>query len=307
MAFAQMKTAACVLSICLAAPANSANITEIGIIDTGAAERVEAAAMLQVLSQEAASAACHMANDVNVDEATQLMKEAKVKFTMLLDALEFGNADMGIAEAEQRKKTVLKINDLRANWQPMYNAAVSLLENPKDKAAIGLIKADNEAILMQAYTLTSDLEAQYANPAELMQSDAMLLEFAARQAVLTQKMAKISCEIWAGNRSDDRLETLTKSMSTYELTLDALLNGMPAVGLEAAPTPSIKEALQEATAAWKKTKAELTAVVADEGVNEELKGMLFHDLNLAMRDMQKIEHLYVLMSKHGEDMKEADS
>jgi hypothetical protein len=298
MSTSKLRLSLSALAISLSTTAWSGELSE-ARVDTGAADRIEAAALLQVYSQETASAACHMANDVRFDEAKELMLEAKTKFSIVLDALEFGNTDMHILEPETRRKTLVKIQSLRENWQPVLDAAIVLLDNPSDESALKVIKANNEAILDQANLLTGELEAQYANPAELMQSDVMLLEFAARQAVLTQKMAKVSCEIWVGNRSEDRIAKLTDSMNTYEATLDALLNGMPALGLQAAPTPQIRDALLEASTHWKKTKSELQVVLSGDGVTEEIKSELFHDLNLAMRDMQTIEHLYVKFSKHG--------
>ena len=101
--------------------------------DAGASERVEAAALLRVLSQEAASAACHMANDIATEEALGLMVEAKGKFSLLLDALQYGNPTLNIIGEEPRKKTVLKIEALREEWAPIDAAAVTLLDDPKDR------------------------------------------------------------------------------------------------------------------------------------------------------------------------------
>ncbi|MCY4178988.1 MAG: type IV pili methyl-accepting chemotaxis transducer N-terminal domain-containing protein, partial [Litoreibacter sp.] len=248
--------------------------------------------LLRVLSQEAASAACHMANDIATEEALGLMVEAKGKFSLLLDALQYGNPTLNIIGEEPRKKTVLKIEALREEWAPIDAAAVTLLDDPK---------TDNEAVLASASTLTSAIAGEYSNPAELVQADVMLLDFAGRQAMLTQKMAKIACEIWVGNRGADRLELLTKTMETYELTLRALLDGAPAVGLRAAPTDEIRVALISSVADWTGIKESLNVVLASADVPDATKSDLFASLNAAMHNMNKIEHKYVVFSKRSLD------
>jgi hypothetical protein len=266
--------------------------------DIGASERVEAAGLLRVLSQEVASAACHMAAGIDPDQSQKLLIETKTRFTEILDALQYGNPRMNIIGAEERRKTVVKIENLRTQWLPVKAAAVSLLDRGDDAEALNLIKAENEAILASTFDLTSELAGQYSNPAELLQSDVMLLDFAGRQALLTQKMAKIACQIWSGNRGEDRLALLSSTMQTYDLTLTALHDGMPAVGLLAAPTPEIGAALTKARSDWSVIKGKLDALIAAETFEDERKAELYSFLNIAMYDMEKIEKLYVTHSKH---------
>jgi len=268
------------------------------IQEIGAAERVAAAARLQVLSQEAASAACHMAHDINPDMSRELLVEAKTEFNQLLDALQLGSPDLGIIGEERRRKTISKIEMLRSDWAPIFEASASLLENPANTDALLLIKTANEAILENASLLTSDIEGTYANPVELTQADTMLIEFSARQVVLTQKLAKLACEVWVGNRSEDRLAELGKSIQNFDATLMAMLNGLPALGIHAAPTPEIEQALLQANSSWASTKTDLETVLSGETVTQSLKENLFHNLNLAMSEMTHIEHLYVEFSKH---------
>ncbi len=284
-----------------------AKVVEVlAVEDIGAAERVEAAALLRVLSQETASAACHMAHDINPEESRSLMVEAKGKFDLYLDALQYGNPTMNIIGKEQNRKTILQIENLREAWAPVVKAAATLIDDPKNEAALKLIKAENESVLEDASRLTTKIAGEYSNPAELMQADVMLLDFTARQAMLTQKMAKIACEIWVGNRDADRIELLQSTMQIYDLTLGALLNGMPAAGIQPAPTPEIASRLEKATQDWKVIESELEFVLANEVVPKEMKETLYHDLNVAMYDMEKIEHMYVVFAKHITDDDDVD-
>lgn len=266
--------------------------------DIGASERVEAAALLRVLTQEVSSAACHMTKGVDTEQSRKLLIESKTNFTVFLDALQHGNPSLNIIGTEERRKTVMMIEDIRTKWAPLHNAAVRLLDDQSDLDALALIKANNEEVLAATYDLTSEIAGQYSNPAELLQADVMLLDFAGRQALLTQKMAKIACEIWAGNRGDDRKELLNKTMQTYDLTLTALHDGMPAVGLLPAPTPEIDAALLHARESWTVIKGELQDLMASDVVSDESKILLYTHLNEAMYEMEEIEHMYVTYSKH---------
>ena len=172
------------------------------------------------------------------------------------------------------------------------------MDDATDTEALKLIKAENEAILAKASILTSELAGEYSNPAELIQVDVMLLDFAGRQAMLTQKIGKIACEIWAGNDGDNRIELLSKTMQTYDLTTMALLDGMPAAGIKAAPTPEIRAALERAQASWRVIQGELNALLEKRDLGMDEKTQLYADLTDAMYEMEDIETLYVRFSKH---------
>lgn len=266
--------------------------------DIGAAERVEAAAILRVLSQEVASASCHLSYGVDPTTSYRLLRESQSAFDANLSALVNGDADMNIVGAETRRQTLDMLTAIDAAWAPVDAAINTLRDNPQDRDALALIKAENETILDMAMTLTSEMSGQYSNPAELLQVDVLLLDYAGRQAMLTQKMAKVACEVWAGNRSEDRLQKLRDTMQNYDLILAALMDGMPSAGIKAAPTDEIYAALSHARDVWGKTQDELNQVLAGGEISEELKTALYTDLNTAMYEMIHIEHLYVAYAKH---------
>ena len=251
-----------------------------------------------MFSQELASAACHLQYGVDVERSHALLEETKLKFDYILDALEFGSQNLAIEGAETRRKTLAKIHDLRATWTPVYTAVIALPKDAGNQEALKLIKAENETVLAKASVLISELASQYADPLELLQSDVILLDFTAREEMQTQKMAKIACEIWAGNKGEDRTKLLTKTMGTYEATLNALLNGMPEVGILPAPTPEIKASLEEAHTRWTVIKGELETVMAQAEVTEETKSLLYAHLTEEMYRLEALEKKYVVFSKH---------
>ncbi len=290
--------AATALACGIAASASFADASHQYVNQQSAPERIDAAALLGTLSQQAANSACHMTHGINPDGSKEMMEQAKGQFALILDALHYGNPELNIIGAESRKKTITKIEALRDQWAPMQEATVTLAEEPTNPDALHVIKTENEAILASASALTAELSGQYANPAELVQANAIVIDFVSRQEMLTQKLAKASCEIWAGNGDADRTAVLTKSMQIYGLTLRALLDGMPAAGIRPAPTDEIRVALTQATKSWVEIEGVLNEVIEKQDVSDDVKLKIYDDLNEAMESMAKIKHLYIQNSKH---------
>lgn len=284
------------------AKAESAVVTPVsmaGIADkTGAAERIEIADFMVMLSQEAASAACHLHNGISPEESRQLLQEAHDDFALYLHGLIYGDETLKIANKEEDRVTLARLIEVSDLWDPISEAIERVLKDPNDKQALNLIKAQNVPLHDASVLLLSEVIGVYSNPIELLQADALLIQFSGRQATLTQKMAKESCKIWTGNRSEALIAEFEKTIGLYDATLNALLNGMPAVGIKAAPTPEIRAALTAEAERWQIVKATMLTVRDYAEISDETKAKAFHQLNEAMHSAKKIADLYVTYSHH---------
>ncbi|MEM9128920.1 MAG: hypothetical protein AAGA97_04280, partial [Pseudomonadota bacterium] len=74
-------------------------------------------------------------------------------FKIHLDALFYGSEKLGIKGAEERRKTIAQLEELRAAWEPIASAGNTLLSDNTNSEAIGVVKARN----MEAYELTERL------------------------------------------------------------------------------------------------------------------------------------------------------
>ncbi len=301
-ATASLCTGLGLLVFATATPAQSeteASLLNVQLVeDIGAAERVEAADRLRTLSQEIPAAACHLHSDIMPDESRKLLMDSRRDFEAIVDAVLNGNPEMNIIGGEPRKRTIVEIQMLDEMWAPTNAAIDTLLATPEDTDAIAVIKNDNALLFDKTSLLLSNLSAEYSNPAELLQVDALLLDIAGRQSMLTQKMSKEACEIWTGNRSDKAMAALSGSIETFDVSMNALLNGMPALGVIAAPTPEIKEGLEVVMSDWSELRAELEAVMAQPDTPTERKEMIYASLNTKMFKLEEIIHLYTIFSKH---------
>jgi hypothetical protein len=145
--------------------------------------------------------------------------------------------------------------------------------------------------------LVSELEGQYSDPAELLQVDVLMLEIVGRQAMMTQKIAKNACKIWSGDSSAEVRADLEKSVSIYEVSLNALLNGMPEVGLKPAPTEEIATGLTQLMADWTEVRPTVDMVMAG-SIERDALSALFHHMADEMHKLEELSHKYVAFSKH---------
>ncbi|MFQ6549518.1 type IV pili methyl-accepting chemotaxis transducer N-terminal domain-containing protein [Aestuariibius sp. 2305UL40-4] len=266
--------------------------------DIGAAERIDAADLLRTISQEVPSAACHLHEGIEVEEATQLLVDSVKKFDVVLDALRNGNVSMNIIGAETRRKTIADLDKLAGQWAPMKAAAETMLADPSDAAALRVILDGNLALLDTAAHLVSELSGEYSNPAELLQADVLMIDISGRQAMLTQKIAKEACQIAMGDPDPTLRETLAGSVQMFDVSQNALLFGMEQAGIKAAPTPEIETELTKVAGEWAPMKVHLDVLTDGGDIDNEARGELLRGLDVVMFHMNEIVHLYTEYSKH---------
>ena len=92
------------------------------------------------------------------------MRAAMDEFNLIVDALEFGNGDLGINGEEKRKKTIRRIGMLRDEWAPVANGLEAVAAGDKTASHLTTIANESAPLLDMAKLLVSDLSAQYSDP-----------------------------------------------------------------------------------------------------------------------------------------------
>ena len=267
--------------------------------DIGAQERINFSGKLRMLSQRIPSAACHLAKGIDPEGAKALLQGATAEFEKILTGLEFGDADLKIKGAEPRRKTVAQIHDLRAKWEPMKAAAEAMAAGDTSQKNLDAILSQNMTVLGSAKVLVSDLVAQYSDPASMLQSHAMLIDISGRQRMLTQKMSKESCMVASGLGTAETVEHLQGTMSMFEVSLSALMRGMPDAGIIPPPNADISSGLNTVYFNWNEIKPTLEAVVAGARIDDSADTAKFQNLNTAMANMNKVVGMYTAAAKMG--------
>ncbi len=261
--------------------------------DTGDVIRIEAAEYLRTYSQEVAAAACFLYNDIDTPLSRELLIEAREGFDKKWNALMNGDETLGIIGGEQRKKTIVKLEKIDAVWTDMAGAVDDLVADRSNSAAVDLIKATNLTLFDMTDLLVTEVSAQYSNPSVLVQADALKLELVGRQAMMTQKIAKDACKVFTGNESAEIKDNLSTSKSIYEATLNALLHGLPELGIQPAPTPDIAASLEAIQADWATVRPILDTLVAGGSVDRDSQVFLFKHMVEEMVRLEDLSHAYV--------------
>jgi hypothetical protein len=257
-------------------------------IESDAGDRIRLAQRLSMLTQMVASSSCALTADVAVDESHDHLEEAMHEVDIIVDALLNGNETLHIFGPEERRRTAHDLETFLEEWGTTHAAVESVLSNGHDVESAHIIDDHNLPLLEKATILESDIVGQYSHPYEMTQADAMMLGIAGRQLMLTQKMSKDACEIWSGYHVEIGLADLQATMTIFENSLNALHVGMPAAGIQAAPTPEIEADLVNILGRWETIRGNLDKLIAGEALNEEQKYEIFHDFNL---ELEEINHL----------------
>lgn len=289
-----------IAAISVPAAAETAQPARVAFIeDIGAQERINFSGKLRMLSQRIPSAACHLAKGTDPEGATKLLTGATAEFEKILTGLEFGDEDLKIKGEEQRRKTLAQIHDLRAKWEPMKAAAEAMIAGDQSQSNLDVILSQNMVVLASAKILVSDLVAQYSDPASMMQSDSMLIDISGRQRMLTQKMSKESCILAGGFGNEETAPALKGTMEMFEVSLNALMNGMPDAGIMPPPNGDINAGLNTVYYNWNEVKPTLETILSGGSVEVGSEAAKFQNLNTTMANMNKVVGMYTAFAKKG--------
>ena len=291
---AALIVAAGLCSISLSAFADQSAASDAELVETAyeivsdGVDRIQAAGRLPTLTQTVAATSCMLGAGLVQQEGHALMQSAVDEFEMIVAALKDGNADLGIVGPETQRRTIDDLDEVLAEWGAIRQAITVVLETGHDADAAHIIDDHNLALLELTTRLASDINGQYSHPYEISQRDALAIEFATRQRMLTQKMAKDACEIWTGYHADAAKQDLDSTMQIFENSLIALRDGYDAAGLAPAPTDQIRADLDALLSRWNVIKPNAQALLDGQDISEEAKIEIFTDLNL---ELDEIKHL----------------
>jgi len=263
----------------------------------GGDARINFSGKLRMLSQRIPAAACVSTNADNADTAIEALTQANAEFQNILLALRNGNDEMGVFGAEKERRILAKLDDISARWEPFHAAASDIIAGKNLEESMKHLSENNMALLEAAKALVVEVTAEYANPYEMTAENALLIDYAGRQRMLTQKTAKEGCGVETGNEILGTLDDMKATMSMFEITLNALRDGMPAAGVQAPPTEEIHSELLIATDRWNEAKSILESETGEGSIGSEAETQLFDILTKELKEMNKITGLYAEYTK----------
>ncbi len=286
--------AACAVAMMAAAPLQPA----VASPQTGtaaaeeAAHRVNLAGRQRMLSQRISKAACFVATGYDTQAQMAALEEAVPVFAETLDALQFGNTEMGFGAEEHPeilKALALAAGDWR-DFSPLMDTAlangfVSLPALARiDETGLSLLGNMNKAV-----NRIANVYGELLPDMPLILS--LTIDLAGRQRMFTQKAAKEFCLIGAGIDVETNRQNLAKTTQLFTLTLDALIGGMPGMVM-AAPNAEIEGALQNIKAEWATPRALLETVAAGGEITEAEQAALIADIERVLVLMNEAVGMY---------------
>ena len=276
-------------------PVNLAQFIE----DVGGAERINFSGKLRMLSQRIPAAACNLTAGVDVEKSESVLKSATAEFEKIIQALELGDETLGIKGGEDRRKTLAAIAEVHKEWDIVKKDAEVMLASGATDALNQDIADHNMKLLGAAKLLVSELSGQYSDPTAIIQSDAIRIDIAGRQRMLTQKMSKEACYILSGVNVEASKKAIGGTANMFDASLNALMNGMPEAGIQASDDPQIAAGLVKVAAGWSFLKGHLSELDAGTEWDMETRAQVFNTFNSTMAEMNKVVGMYAEASKLG--------
>lgn len=265
--------------------------------DVGSSERVNLSGQLGTISERITAAACNLSAGVAVTEAQAVLKISTHHFSRINQALLVGNRGFGILGEEKRPRTLQAIGDLNAKWEPLQEMANATQASANDSAYVESLADQSNPVQDEAKILVSEITGQYADPAIMQHADAFLIEIAGRQRMLANRMSKNVCLIASDVNNDAARAELEETIALFETSMDALVNGMPSVGLRPPPTQSIADGLQDVVAEWEEIKPYLRTVTVGGELQPHFRARVFLAFLGMEGHMNNVVHNYQKNSK----------
>ena len=269
----------------------------------GSKARVNLSSELRMLSQKIGSAGCRANAGIGTEQAIKELAEARAEFNTIMNGLENGSLALGIPSAEKNRVVLKSLKAVRDVWEPIDNAAQTLVADAAGKTrAAEIIATTNLDLLEATNILTSDVTGRYSDPSELTQADAMALNIAGRQPMLGHRIAKEVCGIVVGTQEGDPVAALGQSLDMYNVSLSALRDGMLEAGVNPPPNDVIREELASVSDTWQQSKPILDAIRGGMSPSAENVEALAQVSNGLMTDMDNVVTLYMLSTPGQEDV-----
>jgi hypothetical protein len=265
-------------------------------LDVGASERIDYSGRLQMLSMRIAASTCNLEAGTETTISRGILAGSSDEVERILNGLQYGNARMKIVGEETNPRIVTKLNDVQGRWKPVrsdiddYMVASAALDYRAVDAWQGPF-FDVSAILV------SEVAAEYSDPADLLQRDAILVDLAGRQRTRTQRMLFQACKIWKDGPAAGEVDALVETINYFDRTHDALLYGTDG-GFKPAPTPQIAEAMLAMTDGWSTARETLLKVADGQRISDDEITTLYLTLNDLLIKSDGVTQLYAKYAKH---------
>lgn len=224
-----------------------------------AKRKINLAGRQRMLSQRMAKAAAFARLGIEPERHLKMMAGAHDLFDKTLKGLHHGDESQGLTP-EPNAKVVEALNVVEGLWYG-YGAAIkhSLDGGAVTEADMTQIARLNTPVLVTMNNAVKEFEVAYGDNS-ISLGLAIAINVSGRQRMLSQKMSKEVALCALGFNTKETQATLTNTIRLFDLSLTALIDGLPTVSIIKPPTQDVDDKLREVRAIWGSFKPVVDAV-----------------------------------------------
>ena len=279
-------------------PKTEATVVKIEIKESGP-ERIDQAGKLAMLTQRIPASACNAAAGIGGDVAKGFLAASIGEFDRIISALEFGDVYISIKKPETDRSVLRRIDEMNSVWGPVREDVLPIADLKSATTTIEEVATSAEMapeLLDITEALIGDLIGEYADPSLLLATDAVGLDIVGRQRMMPQIISKATCMIAEGLDTETARAELDASIGLFELSLGALLNGMPEAGLRAAPSDELKADFARVIDFWQGVKPTIETLKSDGTLPTEQREYVYGELNTLTAMLNEVARKYAMAS-----------
>lgn len=245
----------------------------------------------RMLSQRMAKAVCFAAIGVESVAHLNMAATAHSQFDQALVGLRAGNAEMGILP-EAAPAILSELDGVVELWAS-YGPAVSAASQSEGMARNFLpeIASLSTPTLVQMNKAVGEFEKRYA-ATEIHPALALAINVSGRQRMLSQKSSKEFCLAVAGTDAEANRAALQATVSLFETSLSALLDGSDEMGLPEAPTDEIYDQLMLVQQLWTPVSVIFAKVAGGAAATPDEIAFVAEQNNVILVEMNKAVGMY---------------
>lgn len=255
--------------------------------------RIDITGRQRMLSQRIAKSICFIELGHNVDAYHDYLDSDYHLFDDTLHILRDGGGEYNL-EPEKDRRTLVKLESVFAHWEPFAAEIETILETDHiSYETEEHVREENLIMLNDMNELVSLIEQEYANAHTLDMQNAMTLNIFARQRMLSQMIAKDFCYVVSGHHVEEEKAILEESHVLFQNSLDAIRNGMPAMGIDPPPNEEIKVQLDLVAHIWEELDAIYTRTIEGQTPTEEEIEFVSSESMHLLEEMNKAVQMYI--------------
>lgn len=247
--------------------------------DLGSAERIQRSGSLRMLSQRISATVCNRAAGIAVEDADKYLTRAVRDYRRIIAGLKDGDPGLGLYGPESDRIVLREVAKLRTLWSPLDNIFKTVENNALTRAHALQVAAIAPDMLQTSKQLVGVVAAEYSDPSQMLQSDAVLLQIAERQRMMEQEIANATCLIGEDIDVLAAQAKLETAIPLYEASLAALRDGLPEAGVSPPPTEAIDLWLDDISDRWQSVRPTLDKISASGIATQQERELVFVEMN----------------------------